>query len=439
MVEGVIGTNRQINAAKLTFETTFFVTQRMLDSLQILQMDRLTLEDYIAEQLQENPVLNYPDISFNKYILNANENDNRGQRDVAQHTNHYDTLEFFLTDQLERLNIADRTKWFCKRLIALIDRNGYLPMSHLPDSYANDREFQKALSVLQSLDPAGVAARDLKECLLLQLHRLEERDHLAETLVSNHLEDLSRRNMAKIQKTTGASIEDLQKSLQSILTLNPRPGADFAKREETVYILPDFKVSCDDGRLILQQEEQAFPLLTISDYYIELYETTQDPEVKRYLKERIANAKNFITGLENRKSTVLRCIEAILQVQQIFFVNQSRQLVPMTQQEVARMVDLHTSTVSRAIRGKHLEFDGKIYPLKYFFARGLNNTDERIATDQIRELIRQIVQNENLEHPLSDQQIVHILQQGGADVSRRTVAKYREQMGILSSKQRRKI
>jgi len=431
--------NEQINVAKLTFETTFVVTQRMLDSLQILQMDRLTLEEYIAEQLQENPVLNYPDASFNKYKINSNENDNRGQRDVVQHTNHYDTLEFFLMDQLERINLADRTKWLCRRLIALIDRNGYLPTSLLPDSYANDIELQKALNVLQSLDPAGVAARDLKECLLLQLSRMGERDHLAESLVSNHLEDLSRRNMAKIQKATGASIEEIQTALQSILLLNPRPGADFAEREETAYILPDYKVSYDDGKLMLQQEEHAFPLLTISDYYIKLYETTDDAEVKRYLKERIANARNFITGLENRKSTVLRCIEAILQVQKSFFLNQSRQLVPMTQQEVARMVDLHTSTISRAISGKHLEFDGKIYPLKFFFARGLRNLDEGITTDQIRQLIRQIIQNEDCMHPLSDQEIVAILQQGGANVSRRTVAKYREQMGILSSKQRRKI
>lgn len=431
--------NKQINATKLTFETTFFITQRMLDSLQILQMDRLTLEEHIAEQLQENPVLNYPDISSDKYRLNTNANDNSPQSEFAHHTDHYDTLEFFLMDQLERLNIADSTKRFCRRLIALIDRNGYLPMGHLPDSYANDREFKKALSVLQSLDPAGVAARDLKECLLLQLSRMGENDSLAETLVCNHLEDLSRRNMAKIQKVTGASMDDLQRAIQCILALNPRPGAGFTEREEPVYILPDFKASCEDGKIILHQEEQAFPLLTISDYYIKLYETTQDPEVKKYLKERIANARNFITGLENRKSTVLRCIEAILQVQKSFFLNQSRQLVPMTQQEIARMVDLHTSTISRAISGKHMEFDGKIYPLKYFFARGLNNMDERITTDQIRELIRQIVHNENLEHPLSDQQIVCILQQGGADVSRRTVAKYREQMGILSSKQRRKI
>lgn len=431
--------NEQINATKLTFEATFYITQRMLDSLQILQMDRLTLEEHIAKQLQENPVLNYPNVSFDRYRINANAHDDDNQREFANHTNHFDTLEFFLMDQLERLDVADRTKRFCRRLIVLLDRNGYLPMSHLPDSYSNDKDFMKALSVLQSLEPAGVAARDVKECLMLQLRRLEENNSLAETLVSNHLEDLSRRNMAKIQKTTGASAEELQEAIQCILELNPRPGADFAERQETVYILPDFRVSYDDGKLVLQQEEQAFPLLTISDYYLKLYETTQDPEAKRYLKERIANARNIVNGLENRKTTVLRCVETILQIQKGFFVNKSRQLVPMTQHEVAKLVDLHTSTVSRAISGKHLEFDGKIYPLKFFFARGLNNVDEQITTNQIRELIRQIVQNEDLERPLSDQQIVRILQQGGAEISRRTVTKYREQMGILSSKQRRKI
>lgn len=422
---------------KLTIENTVRISQQMLDSLQILQMDRLTLEKHIAQQLMENPVLEFPTMPAPQ--KQADGSRKTWKREPVSMFDAYDTLEFFLLNQLNRLHIPNELLVLCRSLVRLIDENGYLPDSHIPDAYRRNREFPAAMRILQALEPAGVGAGDLRECLLLQLHRAQLDDSLAAQLAERYLEDVSRRNYAKLQRLTGATVEQLQEAVQVILSLNPRPGASFASREKTAYVYPDFVLSVQEGKIEILQEARSFPGLTISDYYRKLYETTEDPEVKQYLKERVAGAKRLIVGLENRKTTALRCLEAIVQVQQGFFLNPSRQLVPLTLEKVAQMVDLHTSTVSRAVSGKFLEFEGKVYSLKYFFARGTRDPGQQVSASQIRELIRQIVRNEPPEKPLSDQQIVQILQQGGNRISRRTVAKYREQMGILPSKQRRSL
>lgn len=418
---------------KLTIENSFYISQRMLDSLQILQMDSLSLEKHISEQLMENPVLEFPVMhgkSSERTTLESLQLSNSGD---------YDTLDFFLLDQLGRMKIPKRTMGLCKALVRLIDENGYLQVSLIPDVYLRNQEYPRALEALQTLEPAGVGARDLKECLLLQVRRISPENVLAVELIKNHLEDISRRNHAKLLRNTGASMEELQDAIRLILSLNPRPGASFGNREKTAYIHPDFIISVRENKIEIVQEERSFPVLTISDYYSKLFHTTTDPEVRRYLKERVTAAKHLITGLENRKTTTLRCMEAIIQVQQSFFLNPSRQLMPLTLGKAAQMLNLHISTVSRAVNEKYLEFEGKTYPLKYFFVRGIQDENAQISTSQIRELIRQIICNENPEAPMSDQQIVQVLQQGGCEVSRRTVAKYREQMGILSSKQRRMI
>lgn len=417
----------------LRIENSFYVSQKMLSSLHILQMDSLSLEKHIAEQLMENPVLEYP-LVYGKYS-DGTSWDGIQQSDSGD----YDTLEFFLQDQLSRLKIPQKTRSLCNALVRLIDANGYLQTKFIPDAYLQNLEYSQALQILQMLEPPGVGARDLKECLLLQLHRTAPDNLLASTLIENHLEDISKRNLTKMLRATGASTESLQDALQIILSLNPRPGASFCSRNKTTYVHPDFILSVQENRIEILQEERSFPTLEISDYYVKLYHSTNDPEVKQYLKERLSAAKQLVTGLENRKTTTLRCLEAILQIQKGFFLNPSRQLVPLTLEKVSQMVDLHSSTISRAISGKYLEFEGKLYPFKLFFARGIRDAGEQVATSQIKELIRQIIGNEDPNTPMSDQQIVQILQQGGSSVSRRTVAKYREQMGILSSKQRRKI
>lgn len=425
------------NTAKLTLENTFRISQRMLNSLQLLQMDRLALESHISEQLMENPVLEFPGIDSGRKVAGKeNGREGRGMAGLGQ-KNQFEALEFFLLDQLNRMMISGKTMGLCKALVKLIDENGYLPAGHIPDSYLQSRDYTQAVQILQTLEPAGVAARNVRECLLLQLQRKDMEDSLAAALVENYLEDVSRRNLSKLQRMTGASMEDLQRAIRTIVSLNPKPGAAFENDHHIGYVYPDFLVSVQGDIIRIAQEDRSFPVLKVSDYYVKLYHTTGDPEVKQYLKNRIAAAKHLIAGLENRKTTSLRCLEAVIQVQRGFFLNPSRQLVPLTLESVARKVDLHISTVSRAVSGKYLEFDGKTYPLRYFFARGTQNVGETVATSQIRELIRQIVKNEAADAPMSDQQIVQVLQQGGIRISRRTVAKYREQMGILPSKQRR--
>lgn len=427
------------NAAKLTLENTFHISQRMLNSLQLLQMDRLSLESHISEQLMENPVLEFPRVDSGRKAAQKETGAEGSGGTGAVQKNQFEALEFFLLDQLNRMTIPGKTMLLCKALVKLIDENGYLPAGHIPDSYLRSREYAQAVQILQSLEPVGVAAGNVRECLLLQLQREGMGDSLAALLVENHLEDVSRRNLTKLQRMTGASMEDLHGAIRVIVSLNPKPGAAFESDHPIGYVHPDFLVSVQGGIIRITQEDRSFPVLKVSDYYVKLYHATSDPEVKQYLKNRITAAKHLIAGLESRKTTSLRCLEAVIQVQKGFFLNPSRQLVPLTLETIAREVDLHISTVSRAVSGKYLEFDGKTYPLRYFFVRGAQNMGETVATSQIRELIRQIVENEAADAPMSDQQIVQVLHQGGIRISRRTVAKYREQMGILPSKQRRTL
>lgn len=420
-------------AANLRLENTFYISQKMLNSLQILQMDSLSLEKHIAEQLMENPVLEYPQV-YGRPSEGISWDRIRGDGGRE-----YDTLEFFLLDQLARLDMDPKVKQLCRNLVRLIDEKGYLQTELLSREQLGDMRYPEALKILQSLEPAGVAAGDLRECLLLQLERMDSEEILAELLIRDHLEDISRRNYKKLQKATGATMEELQDAIKTILTLNPRPGAGFESRNQTSYIHPDFVITLEDGRLEIRQEERSFLTLSVSDYYIRLYHSTVDAEVKRYLKERIRAAKQLALGLENRKSTTLRCMEAILQIQEGFFLNPSRQLMPLTLERISQMLDLHISTVSRAVSGKYLEFEGQLYPLKFFFTRSIREGGATVSTAQIKELIRQIIENEAPGAPMTDQQIVHILLQGGNNVPRRTVAKYREQMGIPASKQRRML
>ena len=420
-------------STRLTVNTAFSVSQKMLSSLQLLQMDCLSLEKHIAEQLLENPVLEFPSLAQKRPAGTDWESLQ------ASHGSDYETLDFFLLDQLDRMSLTPGVKGLCRTLVRTLDENGYLQVDLVPEGCLQNPAYPQALEVLQSLDPPGVGARGLSECLALQLRRTEPENALVLRLAEHHLEDISRRNLAKLQKATGASKDDLNEAISQIIRLEPKPGAAFAKQSRASYIHPDFLITLQDGQILITPEEHAFPVLVISSHYDSLLLTSQDPEVRRYLKERIAAAKQLISGLENRKNTTLRCMEAIVQLQQGFFQNPSRQLSPLTLETVAGMVGLHISTVSRAIHEKYLEFDGKTYPLKYFFVRGIQDAHTQVSASQIRELIRQIIRNEDPNAPMSDQQIVEILNQGGGGVSRRTVAKYRQQMGILPSKQRRKI
>lgn len=432
------------HSTKLTVDNSLQISQSLLNSLKLLQMDSLALEAHIREQFQENPVLEYvapiedaPERWEGQFGGEADA-EMGWERSASDHGAVFDSLEFFLYDQIDRLRLDDEQTRLCKALVQMLDDSGYLRAEHL-DLHMESKEVQAALSIVQSLDPPGIGARSLRECLMLQLEREGLKNSVAFYLTDCWLEEVGRRNYQKLSRLCGRSIKEIEAAVREILRLNPKPGRGYTQNDHIPYIRPDFYIAVQGEQLTVRRNSRSFPQICVSDFYEKLYADTSDEEVRQYLKERIAAAKKLIAGLEQRSSTTERCLQVILEAQKDFFLNSSRQLRPLTLEMVADAVGVHISTVSRAINGRYLDFAARSYPLKYFFVRAAGGSfQQRVSTAQIKALIRGVIQNEDPCHPISDQGITDILRQGGSDISRRAVAKYREEMKIPSSRQRRK-
>lgn len=428
---------------KLYVEHALHITPKLLQSLQILQMDSQSLEAYVEEQFKENTVLEYihpvKDLAEQWLLprISSTEDEDWCQ-EIPEKKIPFETLEFFLNDQLERQQLTDELMQSCRMLVMLLDDQGYLRMEQIAD-FLDDEAFLQALTVIQSLEPPGVGARSLEECLLLQLQR-KGGSNLAADLVEKYLEDIAQHNYQKIARLCGKTRKEIENAVSEILKLNPRPCGGYTNGERVSYIWPDFYITAKEGQIFVERNLRSFPQICINEYYTELANNSTDEQVQNYLKEKLAAAKTLIINLEQRGNTVERCLQVILEAQKDFFFGSSRQLRPLLQEDVARVLGIQISTVSRAISGKYLEFAGKIYPIKHFFARPAVGTfQQQVSTAQIKALIREIIENEDASMPVSDQKIVELLRKGGSDISRRAVAKYRDEMHIPSSRQRRKI
>ena len=297
---------------------------------------------------------------------------------------------------------------------------------------------ERALEVLQSLEPAGVAARDLSECLRLQLLRLRPVDKLALTIATDHLDALAKHHYGYIARQLGADQEAVERSCRLIRTLNPRPASGFESPEHVVYITPDVIATVRGGRLELVVNDRIVPVLGISAYYIRMLKAGDAPEVREYLTEKVRQAKYLLQAVEQRKSTLLACARCIAEIQQDFFRKGAGSLVPMSLQDVARRVGIHESTVSRAVGNKYLQCPSGLYPFRVFFSRGLGGeTGGKASPDAAKALLKELIQQEDKARPLSDQKLCGCMAARGCAISRRTVAKYRGELQIPGMSQRR--
>ena len=430
---------------KITVDDSLNIAPGLLHSLGILQMDSAALEEYIYKRYLDNPVL--------EYCGNRNGTDRReGQvpgtfsdknvdwmQKMSQENDQFETLSFFLNDQIDRLQLSEKQARLCKLLISRIDDNGYLTKEQLSFVAAKKDDIQLAQKTLKSLEPPGIAAEDLRECLLLQLEREGRADSLAAKLIKNNLNDIASHYYKKLSSIYKCSLCEIENAVEEILGLEPRPGARFAQKKENIYIRPDFYVHVQNDEPIITRNDVSFPQLTLNPYYEELYLSSEDQSLKEYLKEQIADAKTLIQMVGKRVSTVERCVRIIVDIQKNFFLYPPNHLMPLSLAQVAVKLGVHQSTVSRAINGKYLEFKGKIYPLKYFFVRSVvGECTDGVSVMHIKALIEEIVEYENPIMPKTDEEIAELLRCGGCSVARRTVAKYREEMKIPSSKKRKK-
>jgi RNA polymerase sigma-54 factor len=477
---------------------------RMIQSMEILQLPILALQERIEQEMEENPILEIqeddqeqaveeeasaedsavPDAPTEEerelVIDEAHSNEGDFERlmkmdeewpDHFEERSHHSrgeiaeagdrkldamanmaarpqSLQDYLHDQLSWFDLAPELRAMADRIIYNLDSNGYLQgrLEDLPGQQAGAEPApvdpalaQRALLLVQRLDPPGVGARDLRECLLLQLTPGMPHHDQLNTLISHHLEDLEHNRLPVISRKTGHSIEMIQELLGELRKLNPKPGAEF-NSVAVAPVTPDVFVELDeDGQYQARLEESETPSLFISPYYRKLL---QDPatsaETREYIKRKINSAQWLIDAIEQRRGTLLKVARAIIDHQKDFLDKGPEAIEPLKMQQIADKVGVHVTTVSRAVDEKWIQTPRGIFPLRRFFCGGTTSADgEEVAWDAVRLKLQEIIDGEDKQHPWSDDQLVLQLAAHGLTVARRTVTKYRKAMGILSSRQRR--
>jgi len=308
-------------------------------------------------------------------------------------------------------------------------------------SGCESEKVEEVLALMQTFDPPGVCARDLRECLLLQMDRSGSANLLACDIISNHLEHLGKRDFKSIAKALRVKQEEVISAASFITALEPRPGRQFGD-EPMQYIEPDIYVFKIKNEFVIRLNSSGLPMLRISSFFKEALKNGKKitDEANDYLKEKLRSAQWLIRSIHERQRTIYRVMESILRSQRDFFEKGIANLKPMVLRDVAEDIDMAESTVSRVTANKYVHTPHGIFELKYFFTSHVkSNYGEPVSSTVVQEKIRQIVSAENPQKPLSDDKITRILQTSGIDIARRTVAKYRENIGILASSRRKRL
>ena len=348
----------------------------------------------------------------------------------------------YLLWQLYLSDLDEKGRRIGEYIIGNLDERGYLTLSVeeiARDLSVSEEEVLRVLRKIQFFDPVGVAARDLKECLLIQLEHLGLKGTLAEELVKNHLKDLELGRYTQLAKKFEVSPEEIEAALEVIRGLEPRPARNYIELEPQ-YIEPDVLVTKEGGEWTVRLNDEGLPRLRISPYYRKLL---SDPAVplaaKQYIQKKLRSATWLIKSIEQRNRTLLKVSESIMRFQRDFLEKGLTGLKPLILRDVALDVGLHESTVSRVTTGKYIDTPHGIFELKFFFSTGYRSgSGEEVATETVKQYIREIIAGEDPRKPYSDQKIADILKEKyGVKIARRTVAKYRDQLGILPASRRK--
>ena len=430
------------------------LTPQLLQSMEVLQMNSQELLEYLGKLSEENPTLELsdaPDLrsSFAELRQKASwldagtfgatfTHEEGSAMEPGALDRELDSLSAFLCDQLERKRLPKPMLALCKYMAELVDEDGYLAqedLDGLTEMKIPQAMVDQALDLLQSLEPAGVGARDLSECLVLQLSRQEKAVPYAMDIAARFLTELSRKHYGPISKALGITVPEIQAAEKAIAALEPHPGRAFQPAEPTVYARPDVFIVELEGELRVMLNEYYLPRISINGYYSDLARESDDPEARTYLKEKLRQTKWLLESLERRGSTLRRCAQAVLDTQRAFFEGRTTELAPMSLSSLAEILELHPSTVSRAVRDKFLQCRQGTYPLRYFFSRSVGL--QGMSRQAVKQRLMLHLKDEDPAHPLSDQTLCKLLEQEGIPLARRTVAKYRSELGIGSSTARR--
>lgn len=463
---------------KNTFELKIEQTQKLqmtpglLQAIRILQYNSQELAEHIHEELLSNPVLEMkerfpesaPDASAEKEggidwmeYASRKKNDDisyrrwetvraNSENNYENYTSGYTSLAEYLMFQLQFLPLSEKEKKAGRFIIETLDNDGYTTetMEEMAGALSmSTGEVEKILTGIQRLDPPGVGARDLRECLTVQLEEKGLLDEDFALIMKDFFREIAGNKLNSISKATGIGTERLQEMRDLLKTLDPKPGRQFETGEAVQYIVPDISViKGKDGRWHCKINDGNTPQLMLSAYYTDLIkEYDSDSELREYLSGKINSARWLIKNIEQRKQTIFNVAEAVVSRQQDFFTEGEAAIRPMTLEQIAEDAGIHRSTVSRTVRGKYIECEMGTFPLKYFFSAALERKEgeEQASAAGVKSQIKELIGNEDEKKPLSDQKIADMLSAGGINISRRTVAKYRDQMGIPASSVRKRF
>ncbi|MDQ0254591.1 RNA polymerase sigma-54 factor [Evansella vedderi] len=434
------------------------MTNELRQAIAMLQYSVLDLNDYLHEQQLENPLIElkdnrlreemerkkYDDISLQKYDYRVRHHydDDEGYSPIDHVTDGDEGLQDYLLNQIRFLHIDKSLRKIVTYLALSINENGYLlqPITELAEELQEPAaKMEEALAILQSLEPYGVGASSLKECLLIQLRQMEIRDTLAETIVEKHLDLLGKKQFKQIAKEENIDLDEVQYIADFIQTLNPKPGAAF-HNEPAKYVVPDVTVKKVKGKYLVFLNDEHMPQMTINRRYAALMEEGE-AEVSQYMRRKYEQFQWIKKSIEQRQQTLLSVTNAIVEHQLQFFEKGPEYLQPLTLKEIADIVQVHESTVSRATTKKYMQTPRGLFELKYFFTSTVGkDSGESSSSERVKIYLKKLVDEENKRKPLSDQKLSDLLkEQYGIQVSRRTVAKYRDEMHILSSSQRKRF
>lgn len=352
-------------------------------------------------------------------------------------------LEEHLIRQVRMLDISNEQKTLLAKIIGNLENDGFLGCTHDELAQACEaslQEIQDAIDILRTFDPIGVGARDLAECLLFQLEHRGQAETLEAQIVRKHLDKVERRRYDQIAKEEATTVERVYAAVQAIRALDPRPARQF-EDDSTRYITPDVYVYKVAGEYVITLNEDGMPRLRVSPYYLKLLQNQdqQDPTHRAYLHERLKAASWLIKSIHQRQRTIYRVTESIVKFQKDFLDHGISRLRPLILKDVAEDIGMHESTVSRVTTNKYVHTPQGTFELKYFFTTGIKSSDGDVSSSSIKERIRAIIASESETKPISDQEIVDLLKREQIEIARRTVAKYRESLGILSSSKRKRL
>ena len=465
------------------------MTPQLQQAIKLLQLNRLELAEHVMSELLENPILEeHPevpeeevdakeekdqkiekigedkpkevdpqkgegtdDINWENYLNSQTYSPSHGgaSRDYDPDLPSFEstmtraaTLTDHLTSQLQLSRIEEREAEIGQMIVGNLDDNGYLNASLeeiARKSQTTEEEVEKVLKKIQEFDPVGVGARDLRECLLIQTRQIPNNE-LIRKVIENHLPDLERKSYSAVAKACGVSVEEVVVAVKQITKLEPKPGRPFYD-ESSQYITPDIYIYKVGEEFIIVLNEDGLPKLRISNFYQNILRGNHSSSLtKEYINDKLRSAVWLIRSIHQRQRTIFKVTESIVKIQRDFFDRGIGALKPMVLRDVAEDIGMHESTVSRVTANKYIHTPQGVYELKFFFNSSIKRVEGLdVASEVVKDRIKTIVLSEDAKRPYSDQELVELLRQANIDIARRTVAKYREMLGILSSSKRKRF